>query len=57
MTDKQWREEVENALYVLANEQLNQSGGKPSLVAVLRRFAPDRQETRPSSPAESRAAA
>jgi hypothetical protein len=53
-SDREWREAVENALYVLAREQSNQSGAKPSLVEVLRRFAPDQQETRPAAPLEQR---
>jgi hypothetical protein len=46
-SEDKWRKEVENALHTLASQQLNQSGAVPSLVAVLRRFAPDQQETGP----------
>jgi hypothetical protein len=48
-------QELNNAIYILANEQLNQSGGKPKLVTILRRYAPDRQETRPAQLSEQRA--
>jgi hypothetical protein len=51
-TDKQWRAEVEAALYVLAREQLNQSGDKPRLRVVLERFTPKQpSEQKESVPA------
>jgi hypothetical protein len=48
--DKQWQREVETALFVLANEQMNRSGGKPPLLAILRRFGPDQPETTEARP-------
>jgi hypothetical protein len=45
---------IEEALYVLATQQLNQSGERPDLVAVLRRYRPDQPETRPAAPLEQR---
>jgi hypothetical protein len=56
-SDKQRLDRIEEALYVLAREQSNQSGAKPKLVKVLRRYAPDQPETRPADAFERRVVA
>jgi hypothetical protein len=51
VTDKQRIEELERAVHILAREQLNQSGDKPALAVVLRRYAPQASEQKAPAPA------